>query len=346
LHSLKSWSSPNFPDLTFLPVFPVVYFAKPCDAIARHAAAVYLSGMTRNCAPLALFVYARPDHARRTIEALGRNALASQSDLIVFSDAAKRPEIAPAVTAVRHYIRTIKGFKSLAIIERTSNLGLAASIIDGVNRVTEEFGRVIVLEDDLHTSQHFLAYMNDALELYADMPQVAAVSGYHPPFDVDTPETFFQRDAECWGWGTWRRAWAHFNPNGAALLAELKARGLGRQFDQDGSVAYMQMLEDQIAGRNDSWAIRWRASVFIKNMLSLYPSRSLTSNFGYDGSGTHCEVSEGWEEEVSGTPIVVGKIPLVHFDAAYQAFARFNRGQMPGLGKRVSRKLKKLFKAR
>lgn len=282
----------------------------------------------------------------RTVEALARNALAGRSDLVVFSDAPKRQEIAPAISAVRQAVHAIRGFKSLTIIERPGNLGLAASIIDGVGRVTGEFGRAIVMEDDLQTSPHFLAYMNDALDRYAEVSEVAAVSAYHPPFDVPMPETFFQRDAECWGWGTWRRAWTHFNPDGAALLAELKARDLGRQFDQDGSVGYMKMLEDQIAGRNDSWAIRWRASVFLKNMLSVYPGRSLTSNFGYDGSGTHCEDIKGWDEEVSATPVTVGAIPLVHSDAAFQAFARFNRGQQPGITARMSRKLKKLFNAR
>jgi hypothetical protein len=188
--------------------------------------------------------------------------------------------------------------------------------------------------------------MNDALDRYAEVPQVAAVSGYHPPFDTAMSETFFQRDAECWGWGTWRRAWAHFNPDGAALLAQLASRGLARQFDQDGSVPYMRMLEDQIAGRNDSWAIRWRASVFLRDMLSVYPGRSLASNFGFDGSGTHCKQSDGGEEELSATPIAVEDVPLAHSDAAYQAFARFNRSQTPGLGKRVSRKLKRLLGAR
>ena len=81
-------------------------------------------------------------------------------------------------------------------------------------------------------------------------------------------------------------------------------------------------------------------------MLSLYPGRSLTSNFGFDGSGTHCKASDGWDEEVSTSPVAVTEIPLVQCDAAYQAFARFNRSQMPSLGKRVSRKLKKLLRAR
>lgn len=55
----------------------------------------------------------------------------------------------------RSYIRNITGFKSLRIIERDRNFGLANNIIDGVTSIVNEFGRIIVLEDDLLTSPYF-----------------------------------------------------------------------------------------------------------------------------------------------------------------------------------------------
>ncbi|HVW73756.1 MAG TPA: hypothetical protein VHC39_08960 [Rhizomicrobium sp.] len=287
--------------------------------------AAYVSAMTRNCAPIALFVYARLDHVQQTIDALKRNRLAAESQLIVFSDAPKRPDMATLVQSVRRYIRTIEGFKSVQIVEREINFGLSSSITSGVSSICDSYGRVIVMEDDLITSPHFLTYMNDALEKYADTPQVAAISGFHPPFETQMPETFFQCDAECWGWATWKRAWEEFNPNGTQLLAELKRRGMQRVFDQNCTYPYIRMLEDQIAGRNDSWAIRWRASVILKGMLSLYPRHTLTHNIGFDGSGTHCLSSDIWDGTLSSEPIKVGNIPLVHSNEAFQEFAQFNR---------------------
>ena len=281
--------------------------------------------MTRNYAPIALFVYARLDHTRQTIEALKRNPLAAESDLIVFSDAPRRQDLAATVQDVRRYIRTIDGFKSVQVVERESNLGLAASIIGGVTSICDTHGRVIVMEDDLVTSSHFLTYMNDALEKYADKPQVAAISGFHPPFKADMPETFFQCDADCWGWATWKRAWQTFNPNGAELLSELKRRDLLHIFDQNDSYAYVSMLENQVSGRIDSWAIRWRASVILNGMLSLYPKRTLTRNIGFDGSGTHGDISNIWDSTLGSEPICVTDIPLVHSKDAFQAFVRFNR---------------------
>src|SRR5690349_15246473 len=105
--------------------------------------------MIRARAPIALFVYARRDHAQRTVEALKRNALATESDLIVFSDGPKNASASEAVRAVRDYVHSVDGFKSIAVIEQERNLGLSASIISGVGRVCETHGRVIVLEDDL-----------------------------------------------------------------------------------------------------------------------------------------------------------------------------------------------------
>jgi len=300
--------------------------------------------MTRICAPIALFVYARMDHTKRTIEALRGNSLAGASDLVIFSDAPRRPEMAPAVEDVRNYIRTLDGFKSVTIIERASNLGLAASIIAGVSSLCETHGRVIVVEDDLVTSKYFLSYMNDALDCYADAPQVAAISGFHPPFDVKFTETFFQRDAECLGWATWRRAWTRFNPDGEQLLSELRRRQLLGMFDQGGTYPYARMLEDQIAGRNDSWAVRWRASVILEGMLSLYPPHSLVRNIGLDGSGTHTGVLDIGDENFSDEPVSVKPVPLVHSDRAYREFARFNRKIMRGSIKdRLIRKLRKFL---
>ena len=81
----------------------------------------------------------------------------------------------------RSYIRNITGFKSLRIIERDRNFGLANNIIDGVTSIVNEFGRIIVLEDDLLTSPYFLKFMNEALSLYEDEERVISVHGYIYP---------------------------------------------------------------------------------------------------------------------------------------------------------------------
>ena len=239
-------------------------------------------------APVLLFVYNRPAHVRRTVEALRANLLAAESDLYVYSDAAKDESNLEAVREVRAYVRHIDGFRSVIVVERPQNWGLARNIIDGVTTHVNRAGRVIVLEDDLITAPYFLTFMNDALEAYKDEPRVGHIQACDFTQDPSLPDTFLIRWTGSWGWGTWARAWKHFNPDGRALLNELLARKLDRTFDFDGTYGYTRMLRRQIEGKNNSWAIRWNASLFLRGILSLNVGRSLVQNEGFDGSGTNC----------------------------------------------------------
>ena len=239
-------------------------------------------------APVLLFVYNRPAHVRRTVEALRANLLAAESDLYVYSDAAKDESSLEAVREVRTYVRHIDGFRSVTVVERPQNWGLARNIIDGVTTHVNRAGRVIVLEDDLITAPYFLTFMNDALEAYKDEPRVGHIQACDFTQDPSLPDTFLIRWTGSWGWGTWARAWKHFNPDGRALLDELLARKLDRTFDFDGTYGYTRMLRRQIEGKNNSWAIRWNASLFLRGILSLNVGRSLVQNEGFDGSGTNC----------------------------------------------------------
>ena len=238
--------------------------------------------------PILLFVYNRLTHTQRCVEALLKNPLASESELFIYSDEAKDDTQKETVNEVRKYIHTVNGFKNITIIERNENWGLARSIIDGVSTQVNRYGKVIVLEDDLVVAPHFLQFMNDALEAYKDEPKVGHIQACDFTQDPTLPDTFLIKWTGSWGWGTWDRAWKHFNPNGKALLQELETRKLTYTFDFDGKYGYTRMLRRQIEGKNNSWAIRWNASLFLKDILSLNVGRSLVQNEGFDGSGTNC----------------------------------------------------------
>ena len=256
-------------------------------------------------APIALFAYNRPAHLARTLAALRKNELAAQTDLHIFSDGPKSDKDAPLVDAVRASLRDVPGFKSVSVVPRPANVGLANSIIQGVSDVCERSGRLVVLEDDMVTSPWFLRYMNDGLKTYESDPEVISIHGYVYPVQSSLPETFFLRGADCWGWATWARGWKLFNPDGSALLTQLEQRELTHAFDFDGAYAYTAMLRGQIAGQNNSWAIRWYASAFLLDKLTLYPGRSLVQNIGLDASGTHCGSSEEFTTLLAPKPVVI-----------------------------------------
>jgi hypothetical protein len=293
-------------------------------------------------APIALFAYRRPDHLRRALDALASNPEAARSDLYIFSDAPRDPADEPGVAAVRELITGVRDFARVVPVYRESNFGLARSIIDGVSRVCAERGRVVVLEDDLAVSPHFLRFMNDAIATYGEDPSVASIHGYVYPVDEPLPETFFLRGADCWGWATWRDAWKVFEANGALLLERLQAQRLTRVFDLDGAYGFTAMLRDQIAGRNDSWAIRWHAAAFLAGRLTLYPGRSLVQNIGNDGSGTHVDATREFDVALANAPVAVRR-QAVREDAAARAIVgRYLRRERATVLERVRRRLRAL----
>ena len=275
-------------------------------------------------APILLFVYNRPEHTRRCIESLLKNSLASESNLFIYADGAKDSTQQEAVNEVRNYIRSIQGFKQITLMERSENWGLARNIIDGVTTQVNRYGKVIVLEDDLVVAPYFLQFMNNALEVYKNEPRVGHIQACDFTQDSSLPATFLIKWTGSWGWATWDRAWKHFNPNGNELLQELEERKLTHVFDFNGKYGFTRMLRRQIEGKNNSWAIRWNASLFLKDILSLNVGRSLVQNEGFDGSGTNCGGGGLYASHLYLQPLPITKIlPIEENKEARQAFIRY-----------------------
>jgi Glycosyl transferase family 2 len=239
-------------------------------------------------APIVVFAYRRPDHLRRTLRSLMDCDGFEGSPVIVYCDGPRNAEERRSTEATREVAREMLGSRAEYHFS-DANLGLSRSVIHGVTEVTRRFGRSIVIEDDLQLAPDFLGYMNAALDRYADDPAVFQISGYM--FDV--PEFADRRDAlflpltVSWGWATWQRAWNAFDPDASGWEGLRSDRDLRRRFNLAGAYDYATMLESQMAGRSDSWAVRWYWTVFRAGGLVLFPPLSLVGNIGMDGSGTH-----------------------------------------------------------
>ena len=283
---------------------------------------------SRDYAPVVLFVYNRPVHTQQTLEALQHNCLAKESILYVFADGAKpnaSAEQLEGIRKTREVVHSISGFKEVHIFESDVNKGLANSIIHGVSSVVDEYGKVIVLEDDIVTSKHFLAYMNSALSVYQDEPQVMHVSGYMYPLKKNNlPETFFYPATSCWGWATWKRAWESFNPDAEYLYDQIKKRDLQGVLNINTIHGFEQQLIDNIEGKLYTWFIKWNASVILKGGYSLYPKYSLVQNVGFDNSGEHCEYSSVFSVPVKNIRIKVKKKPIEFNQDAIRSLKEFD----------------------
>jgi len=295
-------------------------------------------------APIVLFAYNRPVHIQKTLNALAANPLASESELIIFSDAPKNQEAIEGVQAVRSLIKNIQGFKSVNIIERNKNFGLANSIIDGVTTIVNQYGRLIVLEDDLVTSPFFLTYMNGGLKLYENDDRVASIHSFIYPVKKELPDYFFLRGADCLGWATWKRSWDIFNPDSQFLLNEIKRQKLGKLFNFNDSYDYTGMLKAQSEGKVSSWAIRWYASAFLADKYTLYPGTSFVNHIGFDGSGTNCDDNDIYKTELSDVYKPVSLIDVCDCAKARKIVTQyFNSTKGNNILKRYLRHIKRII---
>ena len=275
--------------------------------------------------PIVLFTYNRPEHTRRTLESLALNPLATQSRLVVFSDGA-RPGDEASVDEVRAILRERAWCGTVEIRESFGNRGLAASIVAGVTELLAQSDRVIVLEDDLALSPGFLAYMNDALSLYAAEPRVMSISAWLPELSCKLPETFFMQTTTSWGWATWRRAWAQYQPDASALARKIQPRV--DEFNLEGGYDYFLQLRLNAEGKLRTWAVLWYASIFLVDGLTLHPRHSLVKNIGHDGTGTHSLPDARFHHADLATQIRVKPVPVESHAAARSAFRRKLRGPL------------------
>lgn len=243
-------------------------------------------------APIAFFAFNRPEHTKKTLDALAKNCLADKTDIFIFCDGPRSQEEAHAVDLVRKVCRAFKGCASVTIVESPENKGLACSIISGVNYVFEYCDALIVLEDDIVVSSQFLSYMNDALDCFKHDADVGAISGFNFSDSAVENSSFFLWQSTSWGWATWADRWKIFQPDASYLLTEIERKGLQARFDADGSYPFCDMLNSVRLGLLDSWAIRWYASLLVAEKLTLFPDSSLVCNIGFDGSGVHCSGQE------------------------------------------------------
>lgn len=263
-------------------------------------------------APIVLFVYNRPYHTRRTLEALSCNELASQSDLFIFADGAKKDatqEQLLQIEETRKVIREKQWCKNVKITESSENKGLAASIIDGVTKIVNQYGKIIVLEDDLLTGKYFLNYMNDALDKYENEKSVWHITSWRDPIATANPNgSFFYPVMDCWGWATWADRWQHYKKDCAFYKKKFSGK-MRKAFNIDGTDKGMwQQISDNESGKINTWAIFWYATIFMHDGLCLAPGRSLVRNIGFDNSGEHCGTNS-FQEITQSVDVRITQMP-------------------------------------
>lgn len=308
-------------------------------------------------APIIVFAYKRPALLQGALESLARNPGAASSSLTVHCDGPKpgaTPAELQAIEQVRRTAAAAEGFASVRVSAAERNLGLAASVIAGVGRAVGEHGRAIMVEEDVVVSSCFLEYMNDALRRFADDARVLSVGAwnYYAP-GLGRAPAFFSRFPDSIAWGTWKRAWGLFEPDAAKLQGELARRRRMRALEADGAVRYFgPMLQAQIDGRVDSWAIRWTAVSVLHGKLNLLPREAMARHEGFDADATHERHTDDYNAglALAAAPPDLSAVGVEESREALAQWARFVKERFhaapPGLLQRFWRRIPAGLRAR
>lgn len=290
------------------PAHPAAANPSPASAATRFAdsaaqspsAPPSFSAIPTPYAPILITVYDRLDCLENAIAHLKRNPESKDCHLFIVSDAAYDPAHEGKISEIRRFIAQIQGFKKVDGIFWEENRGSFDSIMSAKRLIFGLYERLIVFEDDILVSRHFLAYMNAALELYRDDPRVISIAshthykaiaykGY--PYDC-----YLARMFSPWGAAFWREKYAKIDYSLQGLDAFLADRDAIRRFNAI-SPHMLPILNDMLEKRKKYGDVMLCFNMFLHDWLTLYPTKPLSVNRGHDGRGEHCGKDKIWQNQ-------------------------------------------------
>lgn len=244
--------------------------------------------------PVVFIIFNRADTARRVFEVI-RQARPPRLFVIADGPRAERPGEWERCRETRAIIDQVDWDCQVETDFSAVNLGCRRRVASGLTRVFSQVEEAIILEDDCLPDPSFFGFCEELLERYRHDERVMHIAGTNFQFGAGksgkraTPSYYFSRYNHCWGWATWRRAWAKFDESmrcwpevrDGGYLADILA-------GDEGAVRYWERsFQNVYAGRIDSWSFVWTLSCWVNNGLTILPGVNLISNIGFNLQGAH-----------------------------------------------------------
>jgi hypothetical protein len=238
-------------------------------------------------APIVIFAFNRPEALQKLLDSLRMNPFYEESDKYIFIDGPRCEEDKAKVDEVVTIARKVASNISISSVNR----GLGNSIIAGVSTIIAEYGKAIVLEDDLICAPNFLSYMNQALDFYENDNKIISICGYG--LKIKRPrgyvgDVYLLGRSSSWGWATWKDRWEQIDWDIQDWNEFSSNKQMRRAFNKNGSDMY-SMLKGYMEGKNHSWAIRFCYNQFKLGKYSICPFISKVDNIGFGEEATNCK---------------------------------------------------------
>ncbi|WP_022963951.1 glycosyltransferase family 2 protein [Halopseudomonas pelagia] len=201
------------------------------------------------------------------------------------------------------------------IIAHQTRLGLRNHVLS-CGDLSEEYGDILVLEDDLFVSPFFYQFTYEALRFYAEDEAIAGISLYSQqfnqtanlpfmPVDNGDADAYFMQLAASWGQAWSRQQWQAFR----------------QWLEEHGTdISAVPDIPPDIRGwPESSWLKLHNAYIIARNKFFVYPYRSLSTNFG--DPGQHFNIaSSRFQVPLQQLNMTYHFKPLASSLAVYDAF--------------------------
>jgi len=263
-------------------------------------------------APILFMVFNRPDTTARVFEAI---RAAPPPRLFVAADGPRegRPGERERCEQARAIATAVDWPCDVTTLFRDGNLGCKRAVSSAIDWYFERVPEGIILEDDCLPDPTFFVYATELLARHRDDTRVMTVSGDNFISATWQPVAsyYFSAVPHIWGWGSWRRAWMHYDVDMGDWLEERDSGLLERRFPgASGWQRYWTAIFDRVArGEIDTWDYQWVYTMFKRGGLSSMPKVNLVSNIGFGPEATHTRNSEA---KLANLPSASLPLPLVH----------------------------------
>jgi hypothetical protein len=237
--------------------------------------------------PVALIIFNRPELTKKVFEEIAK---AKPRKLFVIADGPRHAGDEPSVLAAREVVNAVDWECEVFRDYAETNLGCGNRPATGISWVFEHVDRAIILEDDCIPHTDFFPFCSELLDRYADDRRIMQINGnnFQQGKVRGSASYFFSRHSICWGWATWRRAWALYDRE-MRLWPDLREGPWLEDILKDKRAVkfYRGIFERSYRGNVSWWDFQWTFACWVQHGLVISPNTTLVSNEGFGEKATH-----------------------------------------------------------
>ena len=231
---------------------------------------------------IAVFAYNRPSHLRRVLISLEDYKI---KKINLFLDGPKNLKDKILQKEIIFMIKYNK-LLNIKLIRLKKNVGLAKSIISGIDYLTKKKKNVIILEDDCIPRREFFLFILDIIKKQFYKKNTVPICGYQLPEIENAKDRkiypLFFKYFIPWGWFVTYKDWNEYRSSKSTAKKDFIKND--KLFSQIKKIAEKK--------NKKIWSLKFIEYNLIRKRKIIFPNKSLIKNIGFDGSGVNSSITD------------------------------------------------------